>query len=399
MKNQDYIDLEDRYGAHNYKPLDVVLTRGEGVWVYDVEGKRYLDCLSAYSALNQGHVHPKILAAMQDQLQKITLTSRAFRNDQMPLLFKELSDLSGYEMSLLMNSGAEAVETAIKLARKWAYRIKGIERNHAEIIVADGNFHGRTVTIVSFSSDELYREDFGPYTPGFISVRYGDAAAVEAAITPNTAAVMLEPIQGEGGVIIPPVGYLKKVADICRKNNVLFIADEIQTGLGRTGKLFACDHENVKPDMMIIGKALAGGFYPVSAVLSSAKILGLFRPGEHGSTFGGNPLGAAVARTALKVLVEEGMIENAAVMGEYFSEQLAEMPQKNIREIRSRGLLIGVEMKTEAGLARGYCEGLQNKGILAKETHDTTIRFAPPLIIDKAVIDWAMPMIRDVLAK
>jgi ornithine--oxo-acid transaminase len=399
MKNQDYIDLEDRYGAHNYKPLDVVLTRGEGVWVYDVEGKRYLDCLSAYSALNQGHVHPKILAAMQDQLQKITLTSRAFRNDQMPLLFKELSDLSGYEMSLLMNSGAEAVETAIKLARKWADRIKGIERNHAEIIVADGNFHGRTVTIVSFSSDELYREDFGPYTPGFISVRYGDAAAVEAAITPNTAAVMLEPIQGEGGVIIPPVGYLKKVADICRKNNVLFIADEIQTGLGRTGKLFACDHENVKPDMMIIGKALAGGFYPVSAVLSSAKILGLFRPGEHGSTFGGNPLGAAVARTALKVLVEEGMIENAAVMGEYFSEQLAEMPQKNIREIRSRGLLIGVEMKTEAGPARGYCEGLQNKGILAKETHDTTIRFAPPLIIDKAVIDWAMPMIRDVLAK
>lgn len=399
MKNQDYIDLEDRYGAHNYKPLDVVLTRGEGVWVYDVEGKRYLDCLSAYSALNQGHVHPKILAAMQDQLQKITLTSRAFRNDQMPLLFKELSDLSGYEMSLLMNSGAEAVETAIKLARKWAYRVKGIERNHAEIIVADGNFHGRTVTIVSFSSDELYREDFGPYTPGFISVRYGDAAAVEVAITPNTAAVMLEPIQGEGGVIIPPVGYLKKVAEICKKNNVLFIADEIQTGLGRTGKLFACDHENVKPDMMIIGKALAGGFYPVSAVLSSAKILGLFRPGEHGSTFGGNPLGAAVARTALKVLVEEGMIENAAAMGEYFSEQLAEMPQKNIREIRSRGLLIGVEMKTEAGPARGYCEGLQKKGILAKETHDTTIRFAPPLIIDKAVIDWAMPMIRDVLAK
>mgnify|MGYP000996441506 FL=1 len=399
MKNQDYIDLEDRYGAHNYKPLDVVLTRGEGVWVYDVEGKRSLDCLSAYSALNQGHVHPKILATMQDQMQKITLTSRAFRNDQMPLLFKELSELTGYEMSLLMNSGAEAVETAIKLARKWAYRVKGIERNKAEIIVADGNFHGRTVTIVSFSSDDLYREDFGPFTPGFISVRYGDDAAIEAAITPNTAAVMLEPIQGEGGVIIPPSGYLKKVADICKNNNVLFIADEIQTGLGRTGKLFACDHENVKPDMMIIGKALAGGFYPVSAVLSSAKILGLFRPGEHGSTFGGNPLGAAVARTALKVVVEEGMVENAALMGEYFNEQLAEMPQKNIREIRSRGLLIGVEMKTEAGLARGYCEGLQEKGILAKETHDTTIRFAPPLIIDKAVIDWAMPMIRDVLAK
>ena len=399
MKNRDYIDLEDRYGAHNYKPLDVVLERGEGVWVYDVEGKRYLDCLSAYSALNQGHVHPKILATLLDQAHKITLTSRAFRNDQMPLLFKEVSDLTGYEMSILMNSGAEAVETAIKLARKWAYRVKGVQRSQAEIIVADGNFHGRTVTIVSFSSDDLYREDFGPFTPGFISVKYGDAAAIEAAITDNTAAVLLEPIQGEGGVIIPPTGYLKKVSDICRKNNVLFIADEIQTGLGRTGKLFACDHENVKPDMMIIGKALAGGFYPVSAVLSSEKILGLFRPGEHGSTFGGNPLGAAVARTALQVLVEEGMIENAAAMGEYFSEQLAELPQKNIQEIRARGLLIGVEMKPKAGLAREYCEGLQERGILAKETHDTTIRFAPPLIIDKATIDWAMPSIRDVLTK
>ena len=399
MKNRDYINLEDRYGAHNYKPLDVVLERGEGVWVYDVEGKRYLDCLSAYSALNQGHVHPKILATMLDQAHKITLTSRAFRNDQMPLLFKELSDLTGYEMSILMNSGAEAVETAIKLARKWAYRVKGIQRSQAEIIVADGNFHGRTVTIVSFSSDDLYREDFGPFTPGFISVKYGDAAAIEAAITDNTAAVLLEPIQGEGGVIIPPAGYLKKVSEICRKNNVLFIADEIQTGLGRTGKLFACDHENVKPDMMIIGKALAGGFYPVSAVLSSEKILGLFRPGEHGSTFGGNPLGAAVARTALKVLVEEGMIENASAMGEYFSEQLAELPQKNIQEIRARGLLIGVEMKPNAGLAREYCVGLQERGILAKETHDSTIRFAPPLIIDKATIDWAMPAIRDVLTK
>ncbi len=399
MKNRDYIDLEDRYGAHNYKPLDVVLERGEGVWVYDVEGKRYLDCLSAYSALNQGHVHPKILATLLEQSHKITLTSRAFRNDQMPLLFKELSDLTGYEMSILMNSGAEAVETAIKLARKWAYRVKGIQRSQAEIIVADGNFHGRTVTIVSFSSDDLYREDFGPFTPGFISVKYGDAAAIEAAITDNTAAVLLEPIQGEGGVIIPPAGYLKKVSEICRKKNILFIADEIQTGLGRTGKLFACDHENVKPDMMIIGKALAGGFYPVSAVLSSEKILGLFRPGEHGSTFGGNPLGAAVARTSLKVLVEEGMIENAAVMGEYFSEQLAELPQKNIQEIRVRGLLIGVEIKPNAGLAREYCEGLQERGILAKETHDTTIRFAPPLIIDKSTIDWAMPAIRDVLAK
>ena len=399
MKTNEYIDLEDRFGAHNYKPLDVVLDHGEGCWVYDVEGKRYLDCLSAYSALNQGHVHPKILATLLEQAQKLTLTSRAFRNDQLPLFYKELSDLTGYEMSIAMNSGAEAVETALKLARKWAYQVKGIERHKAEIIVADGNFHGRTITIVSFSSEEFYRDDFGPFTPGFINVKYGDADAIEKAVNPNTAAVMLEPIQGEGGVIIPPAGYLKRVAEICKKNNVLFIADEIQTGLGRTGKLFACDYEDVKPDMTIIGKALSGGFYPVSAVLSSAEIMGLFRPGEHGSTFGGNPLGAAVARTALKVLTEEGMIENAARMGEYFSEQLAEIPQKNIQEIRARGLLIGVEMKTSAGIARPYCEALQEKGILAKETHESTIRFAPPLIIEKETIDWAMTRIREVLAK
>jgi ornithine--oxo-acid transaminase len=317
----------------------------------------------------------------------------------MPLLFKELSDLTGYEMSILMNSGAEAVETALKLARKWAYCVKGVERHKAEIIVADGNFHGRTITIVSFSSEEFYKDDFGPFTPGFINVKYGDADAIEAAITENTAAVMLEPIQGEGGVVIPPDGYLKRVSEICKKNNVLFVADEIQTGLGRTGKLFACDYENVKPDVMIIGKALGGGFYPVSAVLSSEKIMGLFRPGEHGSTFGGNPLGAAIARTSLKVLTEEGMIQNAAVMGEYFSDQLAELPQKNIKEIRARGLLIGVEMKEESGQARGYCEGLQSEGILAKETHDTTSRFAPPLIIDKDTIDWAMPKIKKVLSK
>ena len=399
MKTNEYIDLEDRFGAHNYKPLDVVLDHGEGCWVYDVEGKRYLDCLSAYSALNQGHVHPKILATLLEQAQKLTLTSRAFRNDQLPLFYKELSDLTGYEMSIVMNSGAEAVETALKLARKWAYQVKGIERHKAEIIVADGNFHGRTITIVSFSSEEFYRDDFGPFTPGFINVKYGDADAIEKAVNPNTAAVMLEPIQGEGGVIIPPAGYLKRVAEICKQNNVLFIADEIQTGLGRTGKLFACDYEDVKPDMTIIGKALSGGFYPVSAVLSSAEIMGLFRPGEHGSTFGGNPLGAAVARTALKVLTEEGMIENAARMGEYFSEQLAEIPQKNIQEIRARGLLIGVEMKTSAGIARPYCEALQEKGILAKETHESTIRFAPPLIIEKETIDWAMTRIREALAK
>lgn len=399
MKTKDYISLSDKYGAHNYKPLDVVLDRGDGVWVYDVEGNRYLDCLSSYSALNQGHVHPKILAAMIDQAKKLTLTSRAFRNDQLPLLYKELSDLTGYEMSLVMNSGAEAVETAIKIARKWAYQVKGIEKDKAEIIVADGNFHGRTVTIISFSSEPLYRDDFGPFTPGFVSVKYGDADLIEKAITKNTAAVLLEPIQGEGGVLIPPAGYLKKVADICRKNNVLFIADEIQTGLGRTGKLFACDHEDVRPNVVVVGKALSGGFYPVSAVLADENVLGLFTPGEHGSTFGGNPLGAAIARTALKVLVEEGLIDNAAIMGEYFSEQLAEIPQNNIKEIRARGLLIGVEMKESSGKARKYCEALQDSGILAKETHDTTIRFAPPLIIDKEVIDWAIPKIREILAK
>ena len=398
MKTQDYIQLSEKFGARNYKPLDVVIERGEGVWVYDIEGNRYLDCLSAYSALNQGHVHPKILKTFIDQAQKLTLTSRAFRNDQLPLLFKELCELTGYEMAITMNSGAEAVETAIKIARKWAYQVKKVEDNQAEIIVADGNFHGRTVTIVSFSSENLYKKDFGPFTPGFVNVSYGDASAIEKAINKNTAAVMLEPIQGEGGVLIPPENYLKKVSEICRKNNVLLIADEIQTGLGRTGKLFACDHEGVRPDVMIIGKALAGGFYPVSAVLSDKPVLGLFTPGEHGSTFGGNPLGSAVARTALKVIVEENLIENARKMGEYFTEQLYEMPQKNIKEIRARGLLIGVEMKKEAGNARIYCEALQKKGILAKETHDTTIRFAPPLIIDRETIDWALPRIKEVLS-
>ncbi len=398
MKTQDYINLSETYGAKNYKPLDVVIERGEGVWVYDIDGNRYLDCLSAYSALNQGHVHPKILKTLVDQAQKLTLTSRAFRNDQLPLLYKELCDLTGYEMAITMNSGAEAVETAIKIARKWAYQVKKVEENKAEIIVADGNFHGRTVTIVSFSSEELYKKDFGPYTPGFVNVAYGDASAIEDAVNKNTAAVMIEPIQGEAGVLIPPENYLKQVAEICRQKNILFIADEIQTGLGRTGKLFACDHEGVRPDVMIIGKALAGGFYPVSAVLSDKHVLGLFTPGEHGSTFGGNPLGAAVARTALKVITEEKLIENASKMGEYFTEQLYEMPQKNIKEIRARGLLIGVELKRDSGKARKFCEALQKKGILAKETHETTIRFAPPLIIDRETIDWALPRIREVLS-
>src|SRR5512141_1893034 len=305
MNTKDFIAIEEQYGAHNYHPLDVVIERGEGVWVYDVDRKKDLDCLSAYSAVNQGHVHPQILNAMLEQAQKVTLTSRAFRNDQLPLLYKELSEMTGYEMSLPMNSGAEAVETALKLARKWAYTVKGVARHQAEIITAAGNFHGRTISIISFSTEPSYRDDFGPFTPGFVNVPYGDAAAIEQAITPNTAAVMLEPIQGEGGVIIPPAGYLKRVAEICKKNNVLFMADEIQTGLARTGKLFACQHEDVRPDVTIIGKAMAGGFYPVSAVLADTAILGLFRPGEQGSTFGGNPLAAAVSRAALKVIRDE----------------------------------------------------------------------------------------------
>jgi len=397
MKSKKYIDLSEKYGAHNYKPLDVVIERGEGVWVYDVEGNRYLDCLSAYSALNQGHVHPKILDTFIEQAKKLTLTSRAFRNDQLPLLYKELCELTGYEMAIAMNSGTEAVETALKIARKWAYKVKGIPKHKAEIIVADGNFHGRTITIISFSAEPLYRDDFGPFTPGFKSVKYGDVSEIEKSITDFTAGIMIEPIQGESGVTIPPDGYLAGVADICKRNNILFIADEIQSGLGRTGKLFACDHENVKPDVMIIGKALSGGFYPVSAVLSNKDILGLFTPGEHGSTFGGNPLGAAVARKALKVLVEEKMIENSSKMGGYFSDHLHEIPRKNIKEIRSRGLMIGVELKEETGGARRFCEALYDKGILAKETHDTTIRFTPPLIIDKETIDWAVPRIREVL--
>lgn len=397
MKTNEYITLEDRYGAHNYKPLDVVIEKGEGVWVYDVDGNKYLDCLSAYSALNQGHVHPAILKAFSEQAQKLTLTSRAFRNDQLPLFYKELSDLSGYEMVIAMNSGAEGVETALKIARKWAYVTKKIPRHQAEIIVADGNFHGRTISIISFSSEEFYKDDFGPFTPGFVSVPYGDIEALKAAITPNTAAILLEPIQGEGGVIIPPKGYLKAVRQVCDENNVLFIADEIQTGLGRTGKLFACDHEEVRPDVMILGKALGGGFYPVSAVLSDKNVLGLFQPGEHGSTFGGNPLAAAVARASLKVLTDEHLIENASELGEYFQEQLAEIPSRHIKEVRGKGLLIGVELTPEARGARRFCENLQKQGILAKETHDTIIRFAPPLIIDKTTIDWALEKIRNVL--
>jgi ornithine--oxo-acid transaminase len=397
MNSQEYIEIEDRYGAHNYHPLDVVISKGKGVWVYDVEGNKYLDCLSAYSALNQGHVHPAILKAMIAQSKKVTLTSRAFRNDQLPLFYKELADMTGYEMSIPMNSGAEAVETALKIARKWAYAVKGIERYKAEIIVANGNFHGRTISIISFSSEPFYKGDFGPFTPGFINVNYGDGEAIEKAINPHTAAVMLEPIQGEGGVLIPPTGYLKQVAEICKKNNVLFIADEIQTGLGRTGKLFACDHEGVRPDMVIIGKALSGGFMPISAVLADRPIMGLLQPGEHGSTFGGSALAAAVGRAALKVIRDEHLVENAANMGEYFMAGLRAIPSPHVKEIRGKGLLIGVELKPEAGGARRFCEALMKKQILAKETHENVIRFAPPCIIDRKTIDWALVRISEVL--
>lgn len=397
MKTQDFIKLEEEFGAHNYHPLDVVIEKAEGVWVYDVEGNKYLDCLSAYSAVNQGHVHPEILKAMLDQAKRVTLTSRAFRNDQLPMLYKELSEMTGYEMSLPMNSGAEAVETAVKLARKWAYQVKKVPRHQAEIIVAGNNFHGRTVTIVSFSTEPLYRDDFGPFTPGFVVVEYGNAEALEKAISPNTAAVMLEPIQGEAGVIIPPAGYLNKVADLCKKNNVLFIADEIQTGLARTGKLFAAHYDGVRADITIVGKALSGGFYPISAILADKAILGLFQPGEHGSTFGGNPLAAAIARASLRVIREEKLAERAAQMGEYFVEQLSEITSPHVKEVRGRGLLIGVELKPSAGGARRFCEALKAKGILAKETHDNIIRFAPPLVIEKETIDWALPAIRETL--
>ena len=397
MRSQEYIDLEERYGAHNYHPLDVVLERGEGVWVYDVDGVKYLDCLSAYSSLNQGHVHPRILNAMIKQAKRMTITSRAFRNDQLGLFYKELAEMTGYEMSLPMNSGAEAVETAIKLARKWAYTVKKIPRYQAEIITAQGNFHGRTITAISVSTEELYKHDFGPFTPGFVTVPYGDIIALEKAITPNTCAVMLEPIQGEGGVIIPPSGYLKKTAALCKQNKVLFIADEIQTGLGRTGKLFAAMHEGVRPDITIIGKALSGGFYPISAILADSVLMNLYQPGEHGSTFGGNPLAAAIGRASLAVIRDEKLTENAATLGNYFMDQLAEIPSKHVKEVRGKGLLIGVELKKEAGGARRFCEKLKEDGILAKETHDNVIRFAPPLIIDKDTIDWALPIIRKTL--
>ena len=397
METRDYIRIEDQHGAHNYHPLDVVIDKAKGIWVWDVDGKKYLDFLSAYSAVNQGHCHPRIIKALQTQAKRLTLTSRAFRNDQWPLLAKELCELTGYEMVLPMNSGAEAVETALKLARKWGYQKKGIAQDKAEIIACANNFHGRTISIVGFSTEPLYRKDFGPFTPGFPVIPYGDAAALEAAINPNTAAFLVEPIQAEAGILIPPAGYLKRVREICARNNVLFIADEIQTGLGRTGKLLACEHEGVKPDVTIIGKSLGGGCYPISAVLSASEVMSVFKPGEHGSTFGGNPLACAVAREALKVTVEEKIVENAAAMGQYFLEKLKAVRSRHIKEARGKGLLIGLELKPEAGGARRFCEALKDEGLLCKETHENVIRFAPPLIIREKELNWALKRIKKVL--
>jgi ornithine--oxo-acid transaminase len=391
----DYLQLEECWGAPNYHPLDVVVERAEGPWVYSVEGKRYLDCLSAYSAVNQGHCHPRILETLRTQAGRLTLTSRAFRNDQWPLFARELAELCGMQMVLPMNTGAEAVETAIKAARRWGYRSKGVPAGRAEVVVCQNNFHGRSTTIVGFSSDPLSRDDFGPFTPGFVSIAFGDTAALDKAITDNTCAFLVEPIQCEAGIFIPPDGYLREVRRICSERNVLFLADEIQTGLGRTGKMFGCDHDGVRPDVFILGKALSGGFYPVSAVVSSREVLELFEPGSHGSTYGGNPLGCAVARTALRVLVEEGLAERSARLGGWFLDELRSLRHLDIKEIRGRGLLVGIELH---GPARIYCEQLEQQGLLCKETHDNVIRLAPPLVTERDELAWALDRIRAVFA-
>jgi ornithine--oxo-acid transaminase len=389
------IALEDQWGAHNYLPLDVVIERASGVWVYDVDGKRYMDCLSSYSALNQGHCHPRIIQALREQADRVTLTSRAFRNDRLPLFCKELAEVCGMEMVLPMNTGAEAVETAVKAARRWGYTRKGIPPERAEIIVCSNNFHGRTTTITGFSSDPYYRDGFGPFTPGFITVPFGDVKALERAVTQDTCAFLFEPIQCEAGILIPPDGFLREAADICRRHDVLAIADEIQTGLGRTGYLFACRHEGVQPDVFILGKALSGGVMPVSAVVSSAEILGVFRPGSHGSTYGGNPLACAVARAALQVTLEEKLSERSASLGAWWLGELREIRHPHIREIRGRGLLIGIELSIPA---RPYCERLKEAGLLAKETHDYVIPLAPPLVISEADLVWALSRIKTVFA-
>jgi ornithine--oxo-acid transaminase len=397
MNQQEYIELEQTFGAHNYKPLDVVLNRGKGVWVWDVDGRKYLDCLAAYSAVNQGHCHPKIMQTLIAQAERLTLTSRAFRNDQLGLFYRELCELTNSHKVLPMNSGAEAVETVIKTVRKWGYTVKGVPEDKAEIIVCSNNFHGRTITIVGFSTDENSRKGFGPFTPGFKIIPFGDADALEKAITDNTVGFMVEPIQGEAGVIIPPAGYLKDVKAICERHDVVLILDEIQTGLGRTGKILAEEHDGIEADLTLIGKALSGGFYPVSAVLSNTEVMSVLQPGEHGSTFGGNPLACAVARTALKVLADEQMIENAAEMGAYFLEGLQRIGSDKIKEIRGKGLMIGIEFFPEVGGARQYCEKLKEEGLLCKETHDNIIRIAPPLVITRDVIDWALERIEAVI--
>ncbi|HJO95522.1 MAG TPA: ornithine--oxo-acid transaminase [Victivallales bacterium] len=396
-QTEELIALENEFGAQNYKPLDVVLSRGEGIWVWDIEGNKYIDFLSAYSAVNQGHCHPKIVRALIDQAQKLPLTSRAFRNDQLGHFYEEICELTNSHMVLPMNSGAEAVESAIKAVRKWGYETKNILEGEAEIIVCENNFHGRTVTIVGFSTEEQYKDGYSPFTPGFKIIPYGNAEALEAAITPNTVAFLVEPIQGEAGIIVPPEDYLKKVREICDRKDIIFITDEIQTGLGRTGKLFAEEHYGVQADVTLIGKALSGGLYPISAVLSNKDVLGVFHPGDHGSTYGGNPLACAVARTALKVLVEESMIENAANLGPYFMKKLEEINSPYVKEVRGKGLLIGVELHNEAGGARQFCEALKSEGLLCKETHDNVIRFAPPLIIEKEELDLALKKIKKVL--
>jgi len=398
MPRTDFLALEAEYGARNYKPLDVILTRGEGVFVWDVEGRRYLDCLSAYSAVNQGHCHPRILKAMVEQAGRLTLTSRAFRNDQLGLFYEEICALTASHSVLPMNTGVEAVESALKVARKWGYDVKGVPAGEAEIIVCADNFHGRTLGVVGFSTDPLSYAGFGPFAPGFKVVPYGDAAALEAAITTNTVAFLVEPIQGEAGVIIPPAGYLARARELCTRRDVILILDEVQTGLGRTGRLLAEEHEGVEADLTLVGKALSGGFYPVSAVLSNKEVLGVLKPGEHGSTFGGNPLACAVARMALRVLIEEGMIDNAAAMGDRMMAGLAALKSGAVKAVRGRGLMIAVELHPEAGGARRFCQALQGLGVLCKETHEHTIRIAPPLVITPAQVDWALEQFETALA-
>lgn len=394
MLSSELNAIEDRYGAHNYDPLNVVVERASGAWLFDKQGRRYLDFLAAYSAVNQGHCHPAIYEAMCRQAGKVTLTSRAFRNDQLPLLYRDLNELTGYEMALPMNSGAEAVETALKAARKWGEVVKGISVSQAEIIVAANNFHGRTIAIVGFSSEAQYRRGFGPFPAGFVEVPFGNIDSLRRAITPNTAAFLVEPIQGEAGIIVPPEGYLRQAADVCRENNVLLMVDEIQSGLGRTGKLFAYMHDGATPDVVIVGKALSGGFYPVSAVLSSREILGVFGPGDHGSTFGGNPLACAIARAALRVIVDENLSARSAELGEYALHYLRSLRSPHIADVRGKGLWIGIELNTPA---RPFCEKLKARGVLCKETHTSVIRLAPPLIIDKADLEWGLEQIRAVL--